>query len=409
MHAPRGVECVTAAAAATPTPEEDARKAHAALARGASALTAAQQAGDKGRAAAFLHESLDAFREARAVNPDEIGADLGMGRVLYLLGRFDQARLGFERARRKDDVNPDAHWWLALTFLAMERQAEAVPALTRVTELEPGFGAGWHRLTEALVAQDELADAVRAFERATVAQPRDAELQLKYGETLESKLGQRVPALERYRRAIVVAEDTGDHLSRARARLRAGGALLQLEQRAEALSQFEIILEQDLKGIGELGVPADARREFAGAAHYGAGISSLGLKRYRAGLAHLVEARQLSPSLALFAFNLEIAVLWSLGRYASAWRLTPALAEVVQRAREAGVADDDADFARSYGTLLRLLGRRDEAIDLYRGAIATSPQDTWLRAAHRHAYGATRCRIRDAHAEGSRAERLPRA
>jgi len=106
----------------------------------------------------------------------------------------------------------------------------------------------------------------------------------------------------------------------------------------------------------------------------------MNLKRHDEGIRHLEGVGRASPSLALYAFSLQIGVLWNLGRYGTVWKLMPDLSRVVEEARKGGVDEEHPDFARSYGALLRLLGDRPKAIELYKKAIQNAPEDTWLRA-----------------------------
>jgi len=228
--------------AKVPSDPVAARTAHAALARGRAALATAVDLADGKEKEEALLEALDAYREARAAEPHNVAADMGMGRALLALERWDQARLNYERARAKDEANPDAHWGVASALLLMERPGEAVPALTRVTELVPTFEFAWLQLTEVLVNAGELADAVLAFERAVGANPEAADLHLQYGDALERILNQPVPALEQYNSAIATARHPDQDNVSAGARLRAGGIHLQLEQWGEALSHFEAII-----------------------------------------------------------------------------------------------------------------------------------------------------------------------
>jgi tetratricopeptide (TPR) repeat protein len=333
-----------------------------------------------------FEEALQEYRHARAADGNLVEAHLGVGRAQYALGRYDQARSTFDRARRMDDENPESHWALALALLALEDEAARGVAgddkeqrrllavtkqqLTRVTELAPQFLSAWLSLADLAIKRGDERGGFAALDKAVAANASSAELQLEYGARLQDR-GRQQDALAKFDRAITLSGR--DELGiRARAATFRAGILLELRETPEAVGTLDAVLADVPEQL-----PDDLAATIA-VVRYFAGIARVRLKRFEEALAQF-EAAQQDSSMALFALHLRILVLRSLGRYGESWRLLP-------DARAAGEAmlkrrPDTADvqFARSFGEVLRLLGERERAIAVYRNTIDRHRDEPYLR------------------------------
>jgi tetratricopeptide (TPR) repeat protein len=119
---------------------------------------------------------------------------------------------------------------------------DAVPHLSRVTELEPDDAEAWHDLAVALINEGRLEEASEAFRKALSLRPDDARALVNLGHTAYA-LGQLDEALEHLRNA---AKQEPDNLSALR-------ALVQIYRRegrlGEALEAAEEAARLDADGV----------------------------------------------------------------------------------------------------------------------------------------------------------------
>ena len=130
-------------------------------ARPATGLAAgALRAGPDGANRQRARQAAEAFRRVLAIDPDDVGANIGLGQVLLQQRKFDEAVALFDAAARAEPFNLTASYNLAFALTRAGRAEEGRAAMTRFQTLrETGNGLGYTnnyleqgRYAEALVS-----------------------------------------------------------------------------------------------------------------------------------------------------------------------------------------------------------------------------------------------------------------
>jgi Flp pilus assembly protein TadD len=144
-----------------------------------------------------LTQALDAYTQAAAEHPADVGVLLGLGHTLVQLGRYDAAERELRRALRLAPDQPEVRLQLGVTLHKRGNYTAAVSELRRTTELEPS-AAGYLVLGEALNQMAEPDAAIEALEHAARLQPDNGRAFYAMGIAYDRK-GQFDRAAEMYR------------------------------------------------------------------------------------------------------------------------------------------------------------------------------------------------------------------
>ena len=137
--------------------------------------------------------ALEQFEKALAENECYIEAQLNRAITLNELGRFDEAKVAFEKAaecegraggRFASSVSAriaNAHASVGELYLAASAPAEAAEQFRRALELRPGFHDVRNRLGEALMQEGRLDDAAAEFEKTLEGNGRFFQARLNLG------------------------------------------------------------------------------------------------------------------------------------------------------------------------------------------------------------------------------------
>lgn len=165
----------------------------------------------------------------------------GMGRVQYLQGKYPEALDTFRellKSQPGEDVEAWATFWLAKTYAAVQRSADAAESYARYLKLRPGvIDAEVQELRgDALNAAGEATQAIEAYQAAIQA-PRLGEavsLDIKIGQVFAST-GNYASAIEFYNTAYTTT--TSDY-TKADADLYSGQAYVALNDLENAGERF---------------------------------------------------------------------------------------------------------------------------------------------------------------------------
>lgn len=147
-----------------------------------------------------LNEAAQAYRQALAVNPDEIDALLGMAYIHRRMGQHEQAQEDYRRVLRQDPANVTAQSGL----LALDSVSDTTLMAGRARELaarQPGSADAMATAGSALVRDGMLADAAMAFAKAQAIEPGNPLHAYNHAVALD-RLGQFAAALDQYERVI---------------------------------------------------------------------------------------------------------------------------------------------------------------------------------------------------------------
>lgn len=257
------------------------------------------------------------------------------------VGKFDRGREAARTAVRIWPRSPTA-WYRVSVARWGATGADAIPMLSRARDLFPGSFTIVVALAEALRIHQRADDAVEVLEGAVRVSPKDGLLVERLAEFLESA-NRRDEALKRREEAVRLAPDEASaHLFRARLCELQGKRSEQLEalQAARKLAPGD---PDVLKDLGQLLFTLDRFRESASC------------------LRRAVRASPASP------------VLWYLladAEFRSQRR------EAAARAARRSVELNPTNPMRhlKLGSFLEALGRRDEAVAVYRVGVRVAPR-----------------------------------
>lgn len=186
-------------------------------------------------------EAVSEFRQALAVSPSHDQANVELALALERLGRFDEAEAAY-----KSSVSLRPQYWsphnrLGRFYLARGRYAEAIERFEQVIALAPDSFRGYSNLGAALLMTGRFADAVprlersfairpnaaagnnlgaayfymrryqeasAAYEKAAGLDPKDYAIRGNLAEAYYWSPNQRDRAIQNYRKALAIAQET---------------------------------------------------------------------------------------------------------------------------------------------------------------------------------------------------------
>jgi tetratricopeptide (TPR) repeat protein len=146
---------------------------------GVSAMQARLQQGHAARNAGRIAEALDHYRSAVEQEPDSAEANTVYGLMLLQAGRPGDAEAPLRKAVEVAPAHPAARMNLAHWLVQQDRIDEAVGVVENIIADGPQQHWAWERLGELKVRQGKFSEAARHFRRATELQPRDPSLLFK--------------------------------------------------------------------------------------------------------------------------------------------------------------------------------------------------------------------------------------
>jgi tetratricopeptide (TPR) repeat protein len=189
------------------------------------------------------------------------------------VGDVDAAVAAFERAAELDPgVRRQGLDAAATLLIEHGRQADAVPRLQKLVELDPKDAGSWRRLAAALLQDGDRRAAIKAWRRVLDADARDPEANQALAELLPEGAPERVPPL-RVLAELAAPDDPGPWRRLAKALEQAGDPQaavdawrrVQVSTPADRLARDRLaILLEDLGHKAELAVELHAIAEDAG-------------------------------------------------------------------------------------------------------------------------------------------------
>ncbi|WP_176256820.1 tetratricopeptide repeat protein [Derxia lacustris] len=162
------------------------------------------------------------YARAIALDPADVAARVGHGRVCLQLGRLSEAMTSLEAALARAPEDAVANLLFGRLALRLHEPALAVQHFQRLLHVQPGSEAGRVALAHALVAQGRGEEALRAIGALIEANPR-SELGWLAAGIVQEQLCRDEGAAEAYEAALEVApQSPAARYHRAFLRLRAG-------------------------------------------------------------------------------------------------------------------------------------------------------------------------------------------
>ncbi len=154
-------------------------------------------------------EAIAEFKRALDLDPELFGSDLFLGMDYY---KSNQFKLAIAPLQKSIELNaamaePEARFWLAATYSALQRPEQAIYALRRDLALRPKDSDVLYYLVKAY---DQSSAA--AFERLGRVEPKSAAVALLQGEHLIEENRQDLAGLQ-YRTAVALRPDFASWIS----------------------------------------------------------------------------------------------------------------------------------------------------------------------------------------------------
>jgi tetratricopeptide (TPR) repeat protein len=128
-------------------------------------------------------KALEAFNQAKTIEPDSLRARAGAAEAAAMAGDLETAQAGFVSALALAPANPDLIISLARLQDAQGQTPKAEDTLRRACRDHPGETALWLALGRALQAWDRLEEAHALYQQARVTHPGAFELLAEFADT----------------------------------------------------------------------------------------------------------------------------------------------------------------------------------------------------------------------------------
>jgi tetratricopeptide (TPR) repeat protein len=122
-----------------------------------------------------LAEAEAEYRRALALDPEYVGALIGLGEIEAAYGRLDAALQRFDLAIEIDPREPEGHYGQGRVFELLRRTDDALAAYFRSLELDPAQAAVNLRVAALQLARREPDQALRRLDQVVELTPNDPE------------------------------------------------------------------------------------------------------------------------------------------------------------------------------------------------------------------------------------------
>ncbi len=117
---------------------------------------------------------LMAYNLILLMNPNDLSAGIEKGRILYQLGRLDEAHQAFDAVIRIDRKNADAWYEKALVYSYMSCYEEVIQACDRSLQVNPEKAEAWFLRGLYLSVLDRCDEAILAYDNVLQIKPDSA-------------------------------------------------------------------------------------------------------------------------------------------------------------------------------------------------------------------------------------------
>ncbi|HUS10237.1 MAG TPA: TonB family protein [Pyrinomonadaceae bacterium] len=137
--------------------------------------------------------------------------DFDKGVQLYESARFAEAADAFKRSIKRNQTNPEAHYYLANSYFRMYRDRDAVKAYQRAVELNPNKFLVYNNLGTAYHRLGDFKQALNSYETALQIKPDYPEAVFGLG-VVYLELKDKEAALQQHQRLAVIDIKRADKL-----------------------------------------------------------------------------------------------------------------------------------------------------------------------------------------------------
>jgi tetratricopeptide (TPR) repeat protein len=105
------------------------------------------------------------YRQALAMDPNDVAANIGLGNLLFDSGQYEKAIDHYSKALEKDPKNADVRVDRAIAYHGMNQDPKAKDELIAVTQSHPEHRNAWLNLGVVSANMGDNATAIRAWEQ----------------------------------------------------------------------------------------------------------------------------------------------------------------------------------------------------------------------------------------------------
>ena len=297
-------------------------------------------------------EALREFRRAARLNPKLRYVQREIGLILLDRRDFAAAASAFQIASQQDPEDRESRYNFALSLANAGQRQRGLKELRGILQRSPDWGLAWFGLGHVYAMVGRSAEAEEAFRKAVQLDRQLFRAHFELGKILEDR-GDLEGAIEAFSAGIRVAPDS------AAARFRLAKLLRQAGRQEESAAQYRATRDlRDQRGRGEQAAAAYAR-----------GMTSLEQKQYETAIRELKQALELRPDFP----ETRAALAEAYQQQAVTFEQTGKLAEAAAEYQLAMELTPSPELSNHIGVLLAKLGRTEEAIAMFRRALADKP------------------------------------
>jgi tetratricopeptide (TPR) repeat protein len=184
--------------------------------------------GDSG----MYKESIEAFKEAIRINPNDATAHYNLAVSYSKLGMHKEVIDACERAIRIKPDFAEAHYILGGAYVELNMYKDAIEANKQALRIKPGYAEAYNNLALSYSKLGMHKEAIDACERAIGIKPDFAEAHYNLGIAYD-KLGMYREAIDAYKQSIRIEPDYGN------AHINIGSAYGELGMYRESIEAFK--------------------------------------------------------------------------------------------------------------------------------------------------------------------------
>jgi len=159
-----------------------------------------------------MEEAAQAFAKAAELAPQLLQAHTNLAAAYIGLGRNEDALRELQKAAELAPTSFLTQVQLAATYAQVGRRDEAIATLQAALAMEhqpsdPGVHDAWMNLGILYLMKEKTEDAIGAFEKALVSDPKSTKALLALGKSLFN-VGKPTEAIEKFRQVVTVAPDS---------------------------------------------------------------------------------------------------------------------------------------------------------------------------------------------------------
>ena len=153
-----------------------------------------------------IDRSIDAYKKAIAIKPDDADAYYNIGVTLQDQGKLEEAIEAYNNALAIKPDDADAYYNMGVTLKDQGKLEEAIEAYNKTLAIKPDFAEAYNNMGNALRDQGKLEEAIKAYNKTLAIKPDFAEAYNNMGNALRDQ-GKLEEAIKAYNKTLAIKPD----------------------------------------------------------------------------------------------------------------------------------------------------------------------------------------------------------